>query len=216
MVLPDQNPAPGKLTAAQVAQWAVQGGFGGLVTEVTGAASGEDTVTVATAIGLAESSGNPDVTHHNADGSVDYGVWQINDKAHEPLFVQFPQWWTVTNADMAFQVYQEAGNSFKPWTTFTSGAYKLHMPAAAAARGQAGAPTAQGQVVTNNPLVNATNGLLGIAQKVFSAGTWLSSRQNWGRVAFVALGGAALVGALVIIARSPIEDAVGAVGKAAL
>lgn len=210
-VLPDQNPAPGKLTAAQVAQWAASGGFGGVLTEAAGAASGSDPIVVATAVGLAESSGNPDTTHHNADGSIDYGVWQINDRAHEALFTQYPQWWSVTNANMAFAVWSAAGNSFSPWSSFKSGAYLVHMPAAQAARSQAGNPTGQGTVVTNNPLVNATNGLLGIAQKVFAAGSWLSSRQNWGRVALVGLGGAALVGALVIIARSPIEGAVGGI-----
>jgi hypothetical protein len=217
-VLPDQNPSPGKLTPAQIAQWAAGAGFGGVLTAAAGitTAKGENPLQVAVAIALAESGGDPDAVHHNADGSVDRGVWQINDRAHPDLYEKWPQWWSATNADMAFGVYQSAphgGNSFSPWSTYKSGAYLIHMPAAKTAITDVSDPTVQGTVVTNNPLVNATNGLLSIAQGIFKAGAWMASPANWGRVALVTLGGAALVGALFIVAKPAIEGAVDQVGK---
>lgn len=217
-ILPDGNPAPGKLTTGQVAQWAIGGGFGGLLTIANSAATGgQNPVVVATAVGMAESGGNPDATHHNADGSVDYGVWQINSKAHAALFTTYPDWWSSSNANMAFEVYTGGGNSFSPWTAYKSGAYLAFMPAAEVAVATAGdgQPTAQGTVTTNNPLANAANGILGVAQGFFKAGTWLSSRANWGRIALVGIGAAALIGALAIIAK-PAVDAVTPMAQAAV
>lgn len=82
--------------------------------------SGGD-LAVAVAIAYAESSGNP-----NAVGDVDLGrsigLWQINLAAH-PEYTEEELYGPQTNANAAFAIYQAAGNSFSPWTTYKTGAY---------------------------------------------------------------------------------------------
>lgn len=76
---------------------------------------------VAVAIAYAESGGNP-----NAVGDVDLGrsigLWQINLAAH-PEYTEEELYDPQTNANAAFAIYQAAGNSFSPWTTYKTGAY---------------------------------------------------------------------------------------------
>lgn len=100
-----------KLSAAQIQMYAAAAGF-----------SGADLAT-ATAVALAESSGDPNVD--NPEGS--YGLWQI----YLPLHPEFTGWDLhdpQTNANAAFQVYSAAGGTFRPWTTFKTGAYLAYMP----------------------------------------------------------------------------------------
>src|SRR5216684_2897645 len=105
----------GKMNASDIATYARQAGF-----------SGNDLAT-AVAIALAESSGNPTVVgdlNLTPGGSV--GLWQINLKAHPDLAagdLTDPQ----TNANAAYAVYQAAGNSFHPWTTYKTGAYTAYL-----------------------------------------------------------------------------------------
>jgi soluble lytic murein transglycosylase-like protein len=83
--------------------------------------SGVDLIT-AVAIAYAESSGNP-----NAVGDVtlgrSIGLWQINLAAH-PEYSEDSLYDPQTNANAAFAIYQAAGDSFSPWTTFNNGAYQ--------------------------------------------------------------------------------------------
>lgn len=173
-ILPDQNPSPGTLTPGQIANWAQQAGF-----------SGPD-LTTAIAVALAESGGNTDAVNHNSNGSTDYGVWQINS-VHADLFNKYPQWWSVENADMAYEIYKAAGNKFTPWTTYTSGAYQKFMTQAAQAAGNP-SPAAGGgpdQTTTVNPISQLADGVGGLI-------SWLSTPSNWIRILEV-IGGATLV-----------------------
>lgn len=111
----------GTLSAADIAGYARNAGFAGV-----------DLVN-AVAVALAESSGKPgavgdlDIT---PGGSI--GLWQINLQAHPDLAggdLTDPQ----TNADAAYEVYSNAGNSFTPWTTWKTGAYAAYMGTAASA-----------------------------------------------------------------------------------
>ena len=85
---------------------------------------------IAAAIALAESSGNPSAVGDlkiTPGGSV--GLWQINLKAHpdlSTLALTDPQ----TNANAAYSVFKEQG--WTAWSTYNSGAYLNHMPAASA------------------------------------------------------------------------------------
>ena len=111
----------GKLSAADIAGYAGNAGW-----------SGQDQI-LAVAVALAESSGNPGAVGDTAitpGGSV--GLWQINLKAHPELAGQDltdPQ----TNANAAYSVYQAAGDSFTPWTTYKTGAYSAYIIDAQAA-----------------------------------------------------------------------------------
>ena len=89
--------------------------------------SGPDLATAA-AIALAESSGNPQAV--NPEGS--YGLWQIYLKDH-PEFSSTDLFQPDANAAAAFTIYQQAGASFRPWSTFKSGAYMKYMPTVTAA-----------------------------------------------------------------------------------
>ncbi|WP_291415976.1 transglycosylase SLT domain-containing protein [Actinophytocola sp.] len=110
-----------KLSPEQIAQYAHDAGF-----------RGQD-LTTAVAVALAESSGRPQA--HNATPPDDsYGLWQVNmlgalgperrrqfdlDSNRELLDPE-------TNAEAAFAISGK-GESFRPWTTYTSGAYKSHL-----------------------------------------------------------------------------------------
>lgn len=193
--------ATDKLSAAQIAWYAQQAGF-----------SGPDLAT-AVAVALSESGGRINATHTNSGGSTDYGLWQINDKAHPDLITADAQWWVAGfNAQMAFKVYQKAGNSFSPWSVFKSGAYLAHLPAAKIAAGnpqssglvQAGPDT----VTTNNPISDLLSPLVGLANaaktiagSVFKATAWSANPHNWVRVAFIGIGGVLVVSSLAVIAK---------------
>jgi hypothetical protein len=103
----------GNLTADQIAQYADQAGF-----------TGPD-LQVAVAVALAESSGNPGAIGDLTLG-VSVGLWQINLKAH-PEYSQQALLDPQTNANAAFDVYQAAGNSFSPWSTYKGGQYSSYI-----------------------------------------------------------------------------------------
>lgn len=106
---------------------------------------------IAAAIALAESGGcsaavNP--TDNNGT-QTSWGLWQWSDGTHnEPPGILDP----FTNAQQSVMKYQTAGNSFSPWGTYTSGAYRgflsggtpdLNVPTSASASsggGTAGPP----------------------------------------------------------------------------
>ena len=93
--------------------------------------SGDDLVT-AVSIALAESGGNPNAHGDTAitpGGSI--GLWQINLKSH-PEFNGQNLFDPATNAAAAYSVYQGAGGSFQPWSTFKSGAFQNYTAAVAA------------------------------------------------------------------------------------
>lgn len=116
--------AAGYLSASQIAQYAAGAGF-----------TGNDLV-IAVAIALTESSGNPNAHGDPTLAQGSFGLWQIYSGAH-PEFAPFTQLFDpATNAAAAYQVYQQAGDSFTPWTgSYTNGLYLANMPAAQAAVG---------------------------------------------------------------------------------
>jgi hypothetical protein len=88
--------------------------------------------TTAAAIALAESGGNPSAYNPETAagapvGKGSFGLWQIYLHAHPEFEIENlndPR----TNASAAFTVYQQAGGSFEPWSTFKSGAYSAYVP----------------------------------------------------------------------------------------
>lgn len=99
------------LSDAQIAAYAKQAGW-----------TGKD-IPIAIAIALAESSGNPAVVNYLGCT----GLWQVYVKVHQP---RHPLWTTewlkqpANNAQAAYTIWREAGNSWRPWTTYTSGSYR--------------------------------------------------------------------------------------------
>jgi hypothetical protein len=106
----------GKIAPSDLATYAANAGFSG------------DDLNVAVAVALAESSGNPNAVGDLAitpGGSV--GLWQVNLKFH-PEYTEAELKDPQTNANAAYAIYQNAGNSFTPWSTYKSGAYLAYLP----------------------------------------------------------------------------------------
>jgi hypothetical protein len=189
------------LSDAQIAGWAIQAGF-----------SGAD-LQKAVAIAIAESGGRVDATNHNTNGSTDYGVWQINS-IHADEFAKYPQWWSVENADMAHDIYAAAGNSFSPWTTYTSGAYQMYMSRAATAAGApdkgnvTGGPQDTTTVTEIPGVTSIATSLSAFSQGLAGIAKWVGTPSNWERVGLVLIGGALVVGALVMIADQAVPASV--------
>ena len=80
-------------------------------------------LSIAVAIAYAESAGDPDAVGDNGDS---IGLWQINLPAH-PEYAGANLHDPQTNANAAFAIYQQAGNSFSPWTTFKAGTYAQYL-----------------------------------------------------------------------------------------
>jgi hypothetical protein len=128
------------LSGPQLTQLALQAGFP------------QADAPTASAVGLAESSGRTDAISPTND----YGVMQINRSAHPELFQQYIWNDPAQNMKMAFIVYQQAGNSFRPWSTFKSGRYRLFLGQTGSANGGgvltgAGAGGALGTTIADTP-----------------------------------------------------------------
>lgn len=109
-------PTATRLTVAQMVGYARAAGF-----------TGNDAI-IAGAVGMAESGGNPDAINYVPC----VGIWQINVKAH-PMYTVEAMRDPAKNAAAAYAIWKVQG--WHAWTTYTSGAYKTYMPAAAKAAG---------------------------------------------------------------------------------
>jgi hypothetical protein len=82
---------------------------------------------VAAAIGEAESGGNSDELNPNDNGGrqSSFGIWQISTGTHTP---PSPNWANpAVNAQLAVGKWKDAGQSFSPWGTYDSGAYRAFL-----------------------------------------------------------------------------------------
>lgn len=101
----------------RVAQYALAAGFRGSALDV------------AVAVSFAEDgSHDPRATNTNSDGSVDRGLWQINNKAH-PNYSDEYVFDPANNAEAAYAI-SNSGKNWKPWTTYNNDAYQRYLPAA--------------------------------------------------------------------------------------
>lgn len=75
---------------------------------------------LAAAVAMAESGGNPSAIGDLTLGR-SVGLWQINLAAH-PNYDEASLLDPQTNADAAYTI-SNAGQNWKPWSTFNSGAY---------------------------------------------------------------------------------------------
>lgn len=82
-------------------------------------------VDTAVAVAHAESSFNVKARNNVQAGML--GLWQINLAAHRNL-VGSKDWTDPSvNAWMAYQIWHDAGDSWSPWSTFTSGSYRKYL-----------------------------------------------------------------------------------------
>lgn len=80
------------------------------------------------AIVCAESGRDPAAKHVNKDGSIDRGLWQINDRAHPE--VTDAQAFDPVRATAAAFTISKAGSDYTPWSTWANGSYAPHLEAA--------------------------------------------------------------------------------------
>jgi lysozyme-like protein len=127
------------LTADQIAQHAYRAGFRG------------DALATATAVALAESSGN--TASHNGTGYDDsYGLWQINmygglgpDRRRQfDLDADRDLFDPDENAKAAYAISHD-GKTFEPWSTYQNGAYRRYLDTARKAAEKASANHGKGQ-----------------------------------------------------------------------
>ena len=124
-------------------------------------------IAIATAIALAESSGNTDATNKNSNGSTDFGLWQINS-VHSALLNGKDWRDPAQNAAMMFSVSGNGAN-WRPWTTYTSGAYLTHLAAANAATPDTSVGAAQNVSATTDPFTSIQQ----FAHIISDPHTWL-------------------------------------------
>jgi surface antigen len=99
------------LSPSQIATYARGAGFSG------------NALSIAVAIAMAESGGNTTAIDRDSNGSVDYGLWQINTvHGYNPSLLQQPAY----NASAAYAV-SSRGTDFTPWVTYNSGAYRRYL-----------------------------------------------------------------------------------------
>lgn len=86
----------------------------------------------AVAIAMAESGGNPTAynpelaSSYSRPGAGSRGLFQIFGAVH-PKYNSDLAYDPATNARGAYEIYQQAGNKFTPWTTYTGGTYKNYL-----------------------------------------------------------------------------------------
>jgi hypothetical protein len=168
------------------------------------------------AVAMAESSGN--TTAKNPSSGA-YGLWQIHPIHREDHPTWTEKWLAdpVNNARAAAKVYSQQG--WGAWEAYTNGSYKAHLKTPVTTGGtvtQADwedwlkklvplgpgglvAPEELGGTGTLDGAVDVAEGVGAVAEAVQKAGTWMSQPKNWARVAYVWVGGfAVLVGVYII------------------
>lgn len=156
---------------------------------------------VAAAIAIAESGGKTDVVSKpNTNGTVDYGLWQINS-SHTALLASGKWSDPNDNAVMAYTLYKNAGNKFTPWTTFNDGAYKKTLKDNILPDSLTGGPFDD---IPNplEPLKKAGDGIKSMADAVGNLVTHLLDPSFWKRVAFGFGGVMLIIIALLLIVES--------------
>ncbi len=102
-----------QLSRAQVQSYAAGAGFSG------------SALSTILAISQAESGFNTVARGVNTDGSVDRGLYQINNRYH-PEVSDSCAYDPVCSSQAAFRI-SNSGRSFTPWSTYTSGAYRQYL-----------------------------------------------------------------------------------------
>lgn len=182
----------------------------------------------AVAIAWAESSLDADATHRNGDGSVDYGLWQINSVHQFPEFASGAWRDPKTNAQMAYRVWKSQG--WNAWSThkvtdalgyaryagyISSGAAATAVIAAgfpgAIPKGIAGVPGDVGETVagTGSDVVDKTTSLL---KEPLAVLRWLEQPDTWIRVTKQMIGLSLLgIGAYLVFQATIFRNGTGAV-----
>lgn len=166
---------------------------------------------VAAAIALAESSGIPDnVQKGQPYSETGWGLWQITPGDSVPsVGTDTALLDPATNAAAAIVKFKGAGNSFRPWTTFTSGKYLSFLQTNVQPTDQATLASSIGSVPIIGPALDAGSTAASLLGKLLDP-TW------WKRVAKLALAVVlGLLAASFMFSESKTGEAVKEKGKEA-
>jgi hypothetical protein len=138
----------------------------------------ENQIAMAVAVSIAEdTSGDPAATHTNSNGSIDTGLWQINSIHGIPVEqLKNPS----ANAAAAFKIWTDAGNSWKPWSTYPAKAMVFFQRGQFAAKSQAVPNPGGGPTLS----VDDNSSLQGIVDFF----KFFSDKHNWQRVGMFTFG----------------------------
>jgi hypothetical protein len=163
----------------------------------TGAGGSAVTAPIAAAIAMAESGGADVIQKGQPYATTGWGLWQITPGNSEPQAgtdnqLLNPQ----ANAKAAVAKWKAAGESFQPWTTFTSGKYLQFL--------KGNVPASQ----STNTTQSSASGLPGFSwpgeiTSFFKDGTvfvdklmWLATPASWVRIGALLIGVALLLFAI--------------------
>lgn len=154
------------------------GGAQGVANVLRQAGFPESAVPTMMAIAMAESSWNPAaVNDKNRNGSIDRGLFQINSVHQGNSWYPTNPFDPLQSAKAAYAIWQGAGQTFRDWTVYTSGAYKKFIPSsvppvyAANTGGSTGLRLAQGsqaQSFSGVPTTTARAQALSISRQVLN------------------------------------------------
>lgn len=127
-----QNPITGSLSYSDLKYLMKAAGFP------------ESEFTIGAAIATAESGRRPGINNAgtNSNGTIDYGLWQINS-VHADLLTGHDPYDPAQNAAMAYVIWKAAGG-WTPWSTYNNGAYEAFMAAAGGSPVGTSAPVISG------------------------------------------------------------------------
>jgi hypothetical protein len=197
-----------------------------------GAGLSTENAVVAAAVGMAESSGQTDVTSKNPDGGMNVGIWQEDTKGvgsgKTVAELQDP----ATNAQVMAKG-SDNGTNWGPWATYASGAYTAYLTQAKAAQSSESSggsgwlgdilggigDTIKAELGFGGPVANAADkatGSLGsllqlpsqvtdfltALEQPVKAAMWLASPSNWARIIAGVFGFLLLAAGLVTIGMS--------------
>lgn len=146
---------------------------------------------VATAIALGESSGRPNATNKNSNGSTDYGLMQIND-IHKDILAQGDWRNPLDNAKMGHTIFQQAGGKFTPWSVYNSNKFQLYMARAKAGYDNKDNPNAVVSGATSTIIGGNLPGVTELAELTTFLGK-MSNPKVWASVGLVMLGTVMLI-----------------------
>jgi hypothetical protein len=203
-----------KLSAAQIAWYVTDGVKSGGVYGSAGMPITPHNAVIAVAVALAESGGVVDKKSNqpNADGSNDWGLWQINDRAH--AVSQEMKTNGGANWAAAYQI-SDRGTDWTPWTTYRTGAYLAFMAQAQVGVNHPDGSYQNDKEIPNNPASAAAavaSGLLPAA--LTESSTWVRVGMGVGGVILLGLVAIALVGPSRIAGAVPATRALETIGKA--
>lgn len=202
------------LTAGQIAAYAQSAGLS------------PDRAKVAAAIAMAESGGRTDARNPvPPDNS--YGLWQINmlgamgpDRRRKLGISSNEQLFDPAVNARAMAMISNKGANFRPWTTYTSGAYKKHLNGASAdpAVDLPGFDWGEPFLPTPDALDgigDALSGITAMAELTVGAALWLGNPHNWVRILQVTTGALMVGVGLAVMTRGTWQPAVTAATKVA-